>query len=170
MVTTAGISNCMQKDQLFWQVWHSFICTKRVGLFPATHVQNSHYIWISHAHIRGNKRTIVHTLANLRDLAELLFQPCQIVSQGTWCKCFKTCPYFGVSKGGLVVEEGILLLWWGKHLSLEPPQCVCICFAYSDHAMVPIGPKLCVFKGLGYEQALPLKVPAKQEIEKTRRN
>ena len=81
-------------------------------------------IWVSHTHIWGNKRTIVHTLANLRDLAELLFQNCQIVSQGTWCKCFKTCPCFTVSKGGLAIEEGVLVLWWGKHLSLLPPQCL----------------------------------------------
>lgn len=76
-------------------------------------------IWILHTHVKGNKRTIVHPLAKLRDQAELLFQHCQIVSQGTWCKCFKTCSCFTGSEGGVLVIRG-------KQLSWFPPQSISV--------------------------------------------
>lgn len=43
-------------------------------------------------------------------------------------------------------------------------------FTSSENSPGPVGPKLCVYNGLRDEQVLnqilPLKVPAKQEIEK----
>lgn len=49
-----------------------------------------------------------------------------------------------------------------------------VVFMHSEHTLLPIGPKLCVYKGLRDEQVLnqilPLKVPAKQEIEMIGRN
>lgn len=74
-------------------------------------------IWILHMHVRRNKRTIVHPLAKLRAQAELHFQHCQTVCQGTWCKWFKTYPRFTGSEGGVLFLRG-------KQLSLLPPSCI----------------------------------------------
>lgn len=147
MDNTVGMSNCLQRIDCSDKCGTHLDAQREWGSSLPPMYETPIRIWISHTHIWGNKRTIVHTLANERDLSELLFQHCQVVSQGTWCKCSKTCPRFTVSKGGLVTEDGVLVLWWGKHLCLLPPH-LNMYFTSSEHSLGPVGPKLCVYNGL----------------------
>lgn len=110
-------------------------------------------VWAAHTHSWGNRGTIVHTLANWWDPAELLLQHCWVESQGTWCNALR---HVHVSLWEPVAGEAVLVVQWGEHLGSLPPQ--------GTHALLPDSPKLCADKGLWHEQAPNQTQCLKQEI------